>query len=176
MALGSSRPAGMMFRPQPATVKAKPAGAQIRKVPNGVADEHAWRNRPARWSRGIQDRADRNSAAQSISTGRRRAWPAMRSWKLVYPLARSASRRNRPSQNRALHAAQAFIVAEEEDLVAAIENLRDDYRTAGGKAELVLTKFALGDAASVFEKVGGVELVVAEEFPRRRRGSCWCPT
>src|SRR5262249_55323889 len=68
-------------------------------------------------------------------------------------------------KNCALHAAEPFVIAEEEYFVAAIENFRDDYRTASRKAELVLAKFALGNAAGIFEEISGVQLVIAEEFP-----------
>ncbi len=57
-----------------------------------------------------------------------------------------------------LHAAEAFIITEEENLVL-------DYGTAGGSSELVLAEFAFLDAGVVFKVVGGVEFVVAEELP-----------
>ena len=59
-----------------------------------------------------------------------------------------------------MHAAETFIVAEEENLVL-------DDRTATGDAKLVLTQGALGNATGIFEEVGSVEFVVAEEFPGR---------
>ena len=72
---------------------------------------------------------------------------------------------NRTGENGALNAAQAFVVAEEEDFVAAVEDFRDDDGAASGKAKLVLAKCTLGNAASVFKEVRGVELIVAEKFP-----------
>src|SRR5207249_7536743 len=65
-----------------------------------------------------------------------------------------------PCKNGALNAAEAFIVAEDEDLV-----LED--RAARGHTKLILAKSALLDATSVFEEVGGVEFVVSEKFPSR---------
>ena len=74
-----------------------------------------------------------------------------------------------PFDGLALHAAETFVVAEEEDLVL-------DDRAAGRGAELVLAEFAFGAPGVVFEPVGGVELVVAEELPCGAVEASWCRT
>src|SRR5579885_212155 len=45
--------------------------------------------------------------------------------------------------------------------------MRNHHGAANRKTKLILTKGALGNATGVFKKVGGVELIVAEEFPGR---------
>ncbi len=65
---------------------------------------------------------------------------------------------NRVDGGNGLTDARAFVIAKEEELVLF-------YGAAEGEAELILTVLAFGNAAGVFEEIGGVEFVVAKELP-----------
>ena len=62
---------------------------------------------------------------------------------------------------------ESLVVAEEKDLISAVEQVRDDYRPACGSAKLVLAQFTFGSATGIFKKICGVELVIAEKLPNR---------
>ena len=70
-----------------------------------------------------------------------------------------------PVKHGSLYAAKAFVIGEEEELVAAVENVRNHNRATDGDTKLVLLKVALLNAVGIFEEVGGVQNVVAEKFP-----------
>ncbi|MGC2464275.1 MAG: hypothetical protein WA517_03700, partial [Candidatus Acidiferrum sp.] len=64
-----------------------------------------------------------------------------------------------------MNPAQALVVSEDKDLVTAIKDVWDYDWPTSGKTKLVLTKLALANLMGVFKKVGGIQLVVAEELP-----------
>src|ERR1700704_3984908 len=69
--------------------------------------------------------------------------------------------------NRSLNSAQTFKVTEEENLVSAVKQMWDSDRSASRYSELILAIFTLFDFVRVFEKVRGIQFVIAEKFPDR---------
>ena len=63
--------------------------------------------------------------------------------------------------------ARTLIIEKEKCLILAVIEMRKDYRTADGSAELVLPEFSFGNSSGILKKIGSVELVIAKELPER---------
>ncbi len=74
-------------------------------------------------------------------------------------------RRHCSVQYGTLTAAESFVIGEEEELVLAVIQLRDQDRPTCGEPELILAKLTLLNSAGVFEEVRSIQFIVAQEFP-----------